>query len=203
MKIVKPHAEMLYPMYTYGILERIENAGRTAYQSFDRIAPGSAEDFVRMILRNGHESVLEHETISMRLVTDRGISHELVRHRLAAYTQESTRYCAYKDEIEVIEPGWTSIDEDSYITWIQTMEELETEYQILLHSVPPQFARAVLPTCLATELVMTANLREWRHILKLRLDPAAHPDMRRLMRLVLDEMKKYVPIVFDDIEVQE
>lgn len=160
---------------------------------------------MRSIIERGHESVLEHVSISVRFIVDRGVSHELVRHRLASLSQESTRYCNYsKDgfgrEITVIEPTALNLNGSAYIAWLGGCKCSENAYFIMLDSgATPQEARSVLPNSLKTEVVISADLREWRHILRLRTDKAAHPQMREVMVPLLNELKKEVPALFDDI----
>jgi thymidylate synthase (FAD) len=181
-------------------LQVIESAARTCYKSEDLIDPESAERLAQKLLDRGHHAMLEHISASLRFVTDRGISHEIVRHRLASYAQESTRYCNYtKDkfgnEITVIEPQFPNggCRDD----WYACIKKAETTYQRLIaQGVSPQFARSVLPTCLKTEIVVTANAREWRHILQLRLSPAAHPQMRELMEKAQGILHDWCPLLF-------
>lgn len=200
MKIVQQSAVLEW--ITPDPLLVIERAGRTAYKSEHKIEPGSAERFVRMLLARGHESVIEHASASMRFVCDRGVSHELVRHRLCAFTQESTRYCDYTDEqfggeISVVEPP--SLDPGQRAAWMDSVTYVEAIYRWFVNDkVKPQIARAVLPTCLKTEIVCTANLREWRHILRLRTAPAAHPQMRELMLCAAKALHDHVPVLFDE-----
>lgn len=191
------------------LLEEIEKYGRTAYKSEGEIKEGSARQFVRMILERGHESVLEHAKITVRIFCDRGVSHEIVRHRLASYTQESTRYCNYggnkfHNEITVIEPiFWDQNnlqDKQKYETWKRAIEASENAYmQLIKLGASPQEARSVLPNSLKTEIVVTMNLREWRHFFKLRTTESAHPQMREISRPLLEEFRQLVPVVFDDI----
>lgn len=195
-------------------LETIEMAGRVCYKSEDRITPESAEKFIRMIIKRGHESVIEHLSASVRFITNRGVTHELVRHRLCAFSQESTRYVNYSsDDIEYIRPVWLpdlalgiyDISEakelphpDNY--WVISMLESERAYyNMISHGWRPEQAREVLPNSLKTEIVTTANLREWRHIFKLRTSNAAHPQMRDLMRSCLVGFQAAIAILFDDI----
>ena len=188
------------------ILKHIEKAGRTCYKSEDRITEESAENFVRKLIERGHESVLEHESITVRFVCDRGISHEIVRHRLASYSQESTRYCNYSGDrfgsgLTVIKPYFLKEKTGAYTSWITAMFVAEKEYFAMLNwGCTPQEARSVLPNSIKTEIVMTANLREWRHFLKLRTAKAAHPQMRELTVPVLHELQERIPVVFDDIQ---
>jgi thymidylate synthase (FAD) len=183
-------------------LENIETAGRTCYKSEDKISEGSAEKFIQNILERGHESVIEHVSASVKFITNRGVTHELVRHRLCSFSQESTRYVNYQNKpMEFIKPiwwdKWSVIEKD---LWLTSMENAENSYlALLIAGSIPQQAREVLPNSLKTEIITTANLREWRHIFKLRCSPGAHPQMRALMISCLMGFKKEIPILFDDI----
>lgn len=180
------------------LLQDIERIGRVCYKSEHRITSSSAAPFVRNIITRGHESVLEHISITVRFVTDRAIANELVRHRIAAYSQESTRYCNYKDKIEFIYPKNVSDKQLQLI--MEACACAATTYQALIaDGATPEIARDVLPLCTKTELIATYNLREWRHILRLRTDKAAHPKMRELMQTLLQFFQGLVPIIFDDI----
>ena len=180
------------------LLQDIERIGRVCYKSEHRITSSSAAPFVRNIIARGHESVLEHISITVRFVTDRAIANELVRHRIAAYSQESTRYCNYKDKIEFIYPKNVSDKQLQLI--MEACACAATTYQALIaDGATPEIARDVLPLCTKTELIATYNLREWRHILRLRTDKAAHPKMRELMQTLLQFFQGLVPIIFDDI----
>lgn len=187
------------------ILKQIELAGRTAYKSEEKITPDSAKDFVKMIRGRGHLSVFEHQFVTVRVICDRGVSHEIVRHRLAAYTQESTRYCNYTKgkfgrELTVIEPCFWTQDDEKYQVWKQTIEQIEAGYNKLIElGATPQEARTVLPNSLKTEIVMTMDLREWRHFFTLRTSKAAHPQMREVAIPLLKEFQKLIPVVFDDL----
>ena len=180
------------------LLQDIERIGRVCYKSEHRITSSSAAPFVRNIIERGHESVLEHISITVRFVTDRAIANELVRHRIAAYSQESTRYCNYKDKIEFIYPKNVSDKQLQLI--MEACACAATTYQTLIaDGATPEVARDVLPLCTKTELIATYNLREWRHILRLRTDKAAHPKMRELMQTLLQFFQGLVAIIFDDI----
>jgi thymidylate synthase (FAD) len=182
-------------------LETIETAGRTCYKSEDKITKESAERFVRMIIKRGHESVIEHISASVRFITNRGVTHELVRHRLCAFSQESTRYVRYDGQMEFIRPVWWDEWPDHLQNvWIAQMESAEASYQKLLkEGTKPQLAREILPNSLKTEIVTTANLREWRHIFRVRTSNASHPQIRELMRSCLAGFKESIPVLFDDI----
>lgn len=182
------------------ILERLEAAGRTCYKSECRIGPGTARTFVKTLIDRQHESVIEHESATVRFVCDRGVSHELVRHRIASYSQESTRYCDYGKvgEIQVIEPP--GLKDAERATWVQAMEAAQWAYnELRRQGVKPQIARAVLPTCLKTEVVVTMNLRSWRHFFKMRCDRSAHPQIRDLACDLLARFQSRCPILFDDL----
>ena len=202
MEIVKPSYEFLDEIDGNAILKKLERCGRVAYKSEDKITPDSASKFIGGLIARGHESVIEHVSITVKFICDRGVTHELVRHRLVAYTQESTRYCNYnKKGLTVIEPPFWKEDKLRRGLWIAAMKVSELVYNLLIKlGASPQEARAVLPNSLKTEIVTTTNLREWRHILKLRTSKAAHPQMRELMGPLLDDFKRLIPIVFDDIE---
>lgn len=207
MKIVKAGYEIMTPLDRVEILKHIEKCGRVCYKSEGKIADGSTEKFVSGIIRRGHEAVLEHYSFTVKFIVDRGVSHEIVRHRLASYCQESTRYCNYSkdgfgNEIMVIEPCFWNKNSEEYNLWLKCTKYAEEIYLRLIHAgATPQEARSVLPNSLKTEVVMTANLREWRHFLKLRTDKAAHPQMREVTIPLLNELKALIPLVFDDIEV--
>lgn len=212
MILVKPSFEIV-PFDAEEILKRIEIAGRICYKSEDKITEDSACCFVEMIIKRGHESVLEHEKLTVRFVCDRGVSHELVRHRIASFSQESTRYCNYKGGVAFVIPPWVIIEAREFIgmeeppfsdngsmLWFRNCLRSEIEYKgLLFHGWKPEQARSVLPNSLKTEIVVTANLREWRHILKLRTAPAAHPQMQELMIPLLKVLKYKLPVIFDDI----
>jgi thymidylate synthase (FAD) len=190
------------------LVRTIELAGRTCYKSEDKITDDSAGRFVKMIIKSGHESVIEHSSASVRFVCDRGVTHELVRHRIAAFSQESTRYCNYSkekfgDEITVIRPLFFKPGGPAYERWEQAMQDAETAYMELLQAgAKPEEARSVLPNSLKTEIVMTANLREWRHVFRLRCARRAHPQIREIMLPLLGEMHERIPAVFDDLYEQ-
>lgn len=189
------------------ILKRIERAGRTCYKSEDKITPESARVFAAHIIKLGHESVLEHEKATVRIVCDRGISHEIVRHRIASYSQESTRYCNYSkdkfsNQITFVEPCfWGSRDQhEKFSVWKAAMEAAESSYfQLISLGSTPQEARSVLPNSLKTEIVVTMNMREWRHFFRLRTSTAAHPQMVEIAKPMLAEFKIKIPVIFDDI----
>ena len=182
-------------------LQLIEKAGRTCYKSEDKITNDSAKKFVLTILKSGHESVIEHVNASVKFITNRGVTHELVRHRLCAFSQESTRYVKYDGDMEFIKPvWWETSDEAPKFEWERAMKNAEEAYlNLLRQGWRPEQAREVLPNSLKTEIVVSANMREWRHIFKLRTSKAAHPQIRELMLSCLKGFRKEIPVLFDDI----
>lgn len=207
MKIIEPSYEILDKINGEDILKRIELAGRVCYKSENSITKDSAEEFVKRLIKSGHESVLEHEKITIKIICDRGISHEIVRHRIASYSQESTRYCNYSNnrfgnELTFIKPCFWEENDDNYAMWLNVMKECEDNYlKMIENGVAPQQARSILPNSLKTEIIVTMNLREWRHFFTLRTSERAHPQMREIACQILDEFKRCVPIIFDDIIV--
>jgi thymidylate synthase (FAD) len=199
MKIVKPSATIITEVNGDEILERLERAARTCYKSEDKITANSSRKLITSIIKRGHESVLEHESISVKVVCDRGISHEIVRHRIASYSQESTRYVNYKSsDIEFIKPP--NLNQLQFDMWDECMRICEDAYNILIErGCSPQIARSVLPNSLKTELVMTLNLRSWRNFFKLRTAIDAHPQIREIAIPLLQKFQSIIPIIFDDI----
>ena len=208
MKIVKANAFIESTITQKEAMDIIERAGRTCYKSENKIAEGSAEDFIRNIIKRGHETVIEHVSITARVICDRGVTHEIVRHRLASYSQESTRYCNYSsdkfgNEITVIKPCFWEETDPKYVTWMSAMQVAGRAYFDLLNAgATPQEARSVLPNSLKTEIVMTMNFREWRHFFKLRCSSAAHPQMREVANILLNEFKEKYPLFVEDLEIK-
>jgi len=206
MKIINPSFEFMNTINGKQILEFIEKAGRVCYKSENMITLNSSKEFIQKILQSGHESVIEHEKISVKIICDRGVSHEIVRHRIASYSQESTRYCNYSkdkfgNELTLIRPFFWNKDIEKYTIWQETMQTIENNYNKLISmGAQPEEARSILPNSLKTEIVVTMNLREWRHFFKLRTASKAHPQMREITIPMLKRFKEEIPIVFDDIE---
>jgi thymidylate synthase (FAD) len=206
MKIIKPSVEILDNITPVEVLKKLELCGRVCYKSEDKITDESAVKFISNIIKQGHESVLEHVSFSVRFICDRGVSHEIVRHRIASYSQESTRYCNYSKgdfdgQITVIEPLYLEPGTEGYEIWRKACQEAEDNYfKLLQYGCTAQEARAVLPNSLKTEIVMTANIREWRHFLKLRTSKAAHPQIKEVAEMLLEQLNFLLPSLFDDIE---
>lgn len=206
MKIVQPSFEILDHN---NLLHNIEIGGRVCYKSEDKMCEGSDVALIEKLKSFKHESVLEHGTITVKFVTDRGVTHELVRHRVASFSQESTRYCSYNKgkfggEITVIEPFFYEQYQAKYDSWKRSCEFAEEEYlaQIAL-GASAQEARSVLPNSLKTEIVVTANVREWRHIIALRTHRDSHPQIRQIMVPLYVELAKRWPVLFADIGSDE
>ena len=203
MKIVNAKYEILTDIDGQKMLETIERAARTCYKSEDKIGDGTARNMVRTLILSHHDAMLEHAYLTVRFIVDRGVSHELVRHRMASFAQESTRYCTYRDEITVIRPSQLADDPAALKAWMGACEMAEDAYLAMIEAgVAPEDARSVLPMSLKTEVVVTANLREWRHILALRAvgtTGVPHPQMREVMVPLLDELRTKIPVVFDDL----
>lgn len=211
MKIINAGYEILTPIRG-DELQLIEKAGRTCYKSEDKITDESAKKFVAGLIKRNHEAMLEHSFLSIRFICDRGVSHELVRHRLASFAQESTRYCNYSqdkfgNELTFIKPLFFDEDTNEYRLWEHAMRVAESDYMMMLNAGrTAQEARSILPNSIKTEVVMSTNYREWRHFFKLRAARAtgpAHPQMEEITRPLLEELKTLIPVVFDDIIVAE
>ena len=205
-EIIRPHMDGTAARDA--IYQLIEQAGRTCYKSEDNITPQSAAKFVQNIVKRGHEAMLEHASMTVKFIVDRGVSHELVRHRLASFAQESTRYCNYSgdkfgNELTFIKPFFFDEDTQEYQLWKNTCQAAEHAYMaMLLLNRTPQEARSVLPNSLKTEVIMTANMREWRHFFKLRAagtTGAPHPQMAEVAVPLLKEIQNYMPELFGDI----
>jgi thymidylate synthase (FAD) len=209
MKILKPKFIIEDKINGQKILKNLERYARTCYKSEHKITKNSAPQFIRNLIKMGHESVIEHEKVTVRVICDRAITHEVVRHRIGSYSQESTRYCNYSEKssqggIQVIKPFFFKKDKKKYEIWKKAMTECEQAYNQLIElGATPQEARSVLPNSLKTEIVITYNLREWRHFFKLRTSQRAHPQMREIAISLLKEFKKRIPVIFDDIEIEK
>jgi len=216
IKLIRPNHEILTDINN-DILLKLERAARTCYKSEDKITEGSARKLISALIKSGHHSVIEHESVSVKIICDRGITHEIVRHRLCSFSQESTRYCNYKDKFTYIIPFWylelepitleaitmvdnfTNYNVDTII-WLSAILSSSMHYTDLIKTDhTPQQARSVLPNSLKTEIIVTANVREWRHIFSLRCDKASHPQMREVMLPLLKEFHNRIPVIFDDI----
>ena len=215
MKVIEPKAEILCPVLTKeaidSIYRNIEIAGRTCYKSEDKITDDSARKFVRALIKSGHEAMIEHASMTVRFTVDRGVSHELVRHRLASWAQESTRFCSYdKDkfgnELTVIKPCFWTENTAKYTAWFSAMKAAERYYfDLLEYGAKPEEARSVLPNSIKTEVIMTANMREWRHFFKLRAAGETgkpHPQMLEVTVPLLKQCQDLMPELFDDIIIK-
>ncbi len=211
MKVINASFEILRPQTADGgagrdaIYALIETAGRTCYKSESK---GEPERFLRGLVKRGHEAMLEHASMTVRFIVDRAVANEIVRHRIASFAQESTRYCNYSldkfgGEITVIKPFFLEEGTEAYDAWYKSCLAAEDAYFTILNSgLDPQEARDVLPLCTKTEIVMTANMREWRHFFQLRAAGTTgkpHPQMVEVALPLLNECKAYMPELFGDI----
>lgn len=212
MKIMHPGYSIISNNDYNTMLTKIESIGRVCYKSEKAIKPGSAEKFIEGLLKRGHESVIEHEAITVKIICDRGVSHEVVRHRIASYSQESTRYCNYSidkfgNEISCIDPSTgfhynlnDPTDAAKFEIWNQAMLDAERHYfELIQAGARPEEARSVLPNSLKTELVITMNIREWRHFFRLRTDTHAHPQIVEISSMLLKEFSVRYPVFFADL----
>jgi thymidylate synthase (FAD) len=218
MRIIGPSVEILTPLEPE-LLVNIERAGRTCYKSESEFTTLTADKFVRMLIKRGHEAMIEHSYVTVKFICDRGVSHEIVRHRIASYAQESTRYCNYSkekfgNEITFIDPFFfdpyhkdSNCECDSCqkrLCWEMTMHNCEVNYlELIKYGAKPEEARSVLPNSLKTEIVCTFNLREWRAFFKLRCPKTAHPQMRQLTLPLYYEFLAQVPGLVEDIIIPE
>lgn len=226
MRIVTPCVLIRQDVDARMILKALEVYGRTCYQRFDKRTAFTWKPFIQMIMKVDednvrHESVIEHEKVSVTFVTDRGVTHELVRHRLGSYSQESTRYCNYaqerfNNEIVVMDVPFWSLPLDHYAgcscevcqtgtncrsEWLFALQNAERSYlRLLAYGAKPEEARSVLPNSLKTEIVATFNLREWHHVFRLRTGKRAHPQMRQVMVPLLQWFQQQLPYLYDDIK---
>ena len=212
MKVVSENAYILSPdgeLDGSAILKHLELCARTCYKSEDKISDESAAGIVRALIKSGHEAAIEHYSVTAKIICDRAVQNEIVRHRLSSFCVESSRYCNYSrgkfdGEITVVKPCFFDEGSEEYAIWENAMHFAERAYMDLIAlGAKPEEARDVLPLSLKTEVVMTANIREWRHFFKLRTSNAAHPQMRRVARMLLAQFKAQIPVVFDDITYEE
>ena len=216
MITVKPSIEIVSNNDYKEMLIKLEKIGRVCYKSEDYIKEGSAEKFLKGIVKRGHESVIEHESITVRVTCDRGVTHEIVRHRIASYSQESTRYCNYmndkfSNQISCIDiaTGFEydlndENDRKKYEIWNNAMNAAEQYYfQMIEAGAKPEEARSILPNSLKTEIVMTMNLREWRHFIRLRASKRAHPQIREITEMIRKEFAERYPVFFEDLVPEE
>lgn len=205
MNIIKPSYEILSNINGLDTLIFLERIARTCYKSEDKITDNSAIGMMSNIVKNDHTAMIEHYSITVKFICDRGVSHEIVRHRLCSFAQESTRYVNYsKKGVTYIRPYFWKEDSDAYNIWLNAMSEAEYSYNSLIASgATPQEARSVLPNSVKTEIIVTTNLREWANIFKLRTAKSAHPQMREIMIPLFFELKDKIPVIFDNIDVTD
>lgn len=190
--------------YTHGAIQKCGKIAKVAYQSENDVT----DSFIKFLKRRKHLSVFEHSIMTVSFIVDRGVTHELVRHRIASFTQESTRYCTYDKHVRFIRPDWLTLPvgeynnvgrkgKDDSLFYVNSLICAEKNYkEMLKRGHPAQLARDLLPTCTAAQIVVTANLREWLHIFKLRNDKAAHPAMRKMMKPLQNDCAKLFSPLF-------
>jgi thymidylate synthase (FAD) len=201
MIITEPSVEIYLDKPGEDMLKSIERYGRTCYQSYSGIGEKTYRIFIVAAIKKGHFSIIEHEKVTAKVICDRGVSLELCRHRIGSFSMESTRYISYKNGIEVIEPCFWAKDKRRTV-WEKAMLDAEESYKQLLESgAKPEEARSVLPNSLKTEVIVTFNLREWRHFFWLRCNKASHPQMRQIAVMLLKKMQDSIPVIFDDFEI--
>lgn len=205
VKIAAPKVEVLTPLDGDAILKHLELCARNCYKSEDKITVDSARQMVRKLLELGHEAMIEHYNLTVKLTCDMGVYKDLTRHRHVSYAIESTRYCNYSkgkfgNELTVMKPCHIKEGTPEYQIWLSTMETIEKNYNAMAElGCKPDQLRMLLPHSIKADVIMTANLREWRHIFKLRCAPAAHPTVQEVMKMLLGTLKREIPVIFDDI----
>lgn len=208
MKIIEPSVELIGEVDGKKIMKHIELAGRVCYKSESRISDDSAEKFIANIIKSGHESVIEHVSLTFKIICDRGVLAEITRHRLASFSVESTRYNDYSNgkfdgELTFIMPNFWNEDDENFKIWLDSMKIIEENYLLMRkNGARPEQARSILPNSLKTEIFMTANLREWRHFLKLRTSSRAHPQMREVALKIYEILREKLPVIFSDIKAE-
>jgi len=211
MQVIKPYAKMMPPPMAglthfttqdgIDLLKRVEWCARISHRSEEAITPDSYDRFLRsVVIEKGDWSVTEHASVSCDFYVDRGITHELVRHRLFSFTQESTRFVNYEKKMppSFIKPPFSNIDQQA--DWANIVHECEVSYRHLMSiGASPQIARSVFPNALASRIIITGNLRNWRHFLLMRTTKQAHPQMREVTIPLLEEFQAKIPILYEDI----
>jgi len=205
MKIIEPIIEIENANYNQ-IMKNLERACRTCYRSEDKITEESYKTLLKNCINRGHESILEHEKITIRMICDIGVYKDLTRHRHASFSIESTRYCNYgkdkfENQIKFIKPVNIEEGTEIYEEWKKSLEEIEKHYikMVELGATPDQM-RMILPHSTAALVTMTANIREWKHIFSLRCTKHAHPAVEQVMIPLLLHFKKHMPEIFENIE---
>jgi len=204
MNIVQPYAKLMdIPDREAGIrlLKKIEWCGRISHRSEDAQTEDSWDRFIRtVVLGHGDWSIVEHASVTIDMLVDRGITHEWVRHRLCAFTQESTRFVNYEKKMppSFIQP---EMPVSQLVSWEDAIHHCEKSYQEMIQAgAAPQIARSVFPNALASRIITTTNLRNLRHMMIMRTTKEAHPQMRQVTIPLLTELKEKIPILFEDIE---
>ncbi len=205
VKIVAPKVEIITPIDGDYILKHLELCARNCYKSEDKITADSAKAMIKKLLEMGHEAMIEHFSITVKFTTDVGAYKDLTRHRMASFAIESTRFCNYAkgkygNELTFMRPSNMEEGSEIYNIWYKTMEMIEKSYlEMAEKGAKADQLRMMLPHSTKADVIMTANIREWRHVFKLRCAPATHPSVRHVMTMLLKEFRKKIPVLFDDI----
>ncbi len=205
VKIVSPNIEVITPLDGDYILKHLERCARNCYKSEDKITADSAQKMIKKLIDLGHEAMIEHFSVTVKLTTDVGAYKDLTRHRHASFAIESTRFCNYSkgkygNELTFMKPSNMEEGSDIYNIWYQAMADIEKHYlSMAAKGAAVDQLRMLLPHSTKADVFMTANLREWRHIFKLRCAPATHPSVREIMTMLLNEFRSQLPVLFDDI----
>lgn len=205
VKIVSPNIEVITPLDGDYILKHLERCARNCYKSEDKITADSAQKMIKKLIDLGHEAMIEHFSVTVKLTTDVGAYKDLTRHRHASFAIESTRFCNYSkgkygNELTFMKPSNMEEGSDIYNIWYQAMADIEKHYlSMAAKGAAVDQLRMLLPHSTKADVFMTANLREWRHIFKLRCVPATHPSVREIMTMLLNEFRSQLPVLFDDI----
>lgn len=205
VKIIAPSVEVITPLDGEAILKHLELCARNCYKSEDKITADSARKMIKKLIEMGHEAMIEHFNLTVKFICDLGAYKDLTRHRHASFAIESTRYCNYfkgkfGSELSIIKPCNILENTPEYKLWYNTMQTIENNYNAMAElGCKPDQLRMLLPHSIKADVILTANLREWRHIFKLRCAPAAHPSVQQIMRMLFRELKSKIPVIFDDL----
>lgn len=206
VKIIEPHYEIMTPIDGKVILKHLELCARNCYKSEGSITEESAEKMIKKIIELKHEAMIEHFSISVKFTTDLSFYKDVTRHRVASFAIESTRYCMYAkekfgSELTVTKPCNIIEGTPEYAEWLRCMQDIERAYLAMAAlGCKPDQCRMLLPHSVKADVILTANLREWRHIIKLRAAKAAHPCIQELMKPLLKEFSEKIPVIFDDLK---
>lgn len=205
VKVVEPSMEIWTPLDNNYIMRFLERCARNCYKSEGMINDDSAERMIRKLIELKHDAMLEHYSITVKMTCDLGCYKDITRHRHASFAIESTRWCNYaKDkfgsEISVVRPINMEVGSDIYNAWLKNCEDMEKSYlDVMSKGGTVDQGRMILNQSTKADVIMTCNIREWRHVLRLRCEKSVHPTVQNIMRMILIEFKKHLPVLFEDI----